>query len=245
MINVLVSGATGKMGRASCAAIAADSELHLVAGIGRGESLAQAIAQHRPDVVLDLTVADVAFENARTIIESGVRPVIGTSGLSHEHVQHLQFLCKERALGGLVAPNFAIGAVLMMVLSRKVAPYFDRVEIIEAHHDRKLDAPSGTAVKTAEGIAEALGREVPALAEKELVAHARGASLSGVKIHSLRVPGVVAEQQVVFGTIGQTLRIEHRSIDRESFMPGVLLSCKKVMGLQELVYGLEHILEAF
>ncbi|MCL4127492.1 UNVERIFIED_CONTAM: hypothetical protein GTU68_063438 [Idotea baltica] len=171
-----------------------------------------------------------------------MRPVIGTSGFSESDVVVLRELCAEKKIGGLIAPNFAIGAVLMMQFSAKASKYFERVEIIESHHDNKKDAPSGTAVKTAEMIAEALAREIPSLDEEELLAGARGADFKGIKIHSMRIPGIIAEQQVLFGSTGQTLSIEHRSINRESFMPGVVLACKRAKSLDKLYYGLEHLL---
>ena len=242
MTKVLVSGASGKMGCASIAAIQADSALTYVGGVSEGECLASAIKEHQPEVVVDFTVADVAMKHATLIIDAGVCPVIGTSGFNESDVAALQQRCESQGLGGVIAPNFAIGAVLMMQYAAKSAKYFDRVEIIESHHDKKKDAPSGTAVKTAEMITAELGAAIPAIDEEELLAGARGADSAGVRVHSLRLPGVIAEQAVVFGASGQTFRIEHRSTHRDSFMPGVVLACKKVPSLDQLYYGLEHIL---
>lgn len=247
IITALVSGAKGKMGQASMAAIEADAELQLLAGIDREDDLQEAIARYQPDVVVDFTVADVAVRNTRVIIEAGVCPVIGTSGFQEADVRELQELSAQRQLGGVIAPNFAIGAVLMMQFAEKAARYFETAEIIERHHEGKKDAPSGTAVKTAEMMA-AVRKEYTINAASgeeeilEVLPHARGADYQGIRLHSVRCPGVVAEQEVLLGSSGQTLRIEHRSIDRESFMPGVVLACKQVVQLDGLVYGLENLL---
>ncbi|MBI4278504.1 MAG: 4-hydroxy-tetrahydrodipicolinate reductase [Armatimonadetes bacterium] len=198
----------------------------------------------RPDVLVDFTVAEAAAGNAAMAIENGVRPVVGTTGMPAEIVQRLGDMCRERKLGGLIAPNFAIGAVLMMEFARTAARFLSDVEIIELHHDRKRDAPSGTALKTAEMIRPVIERQGAArLQEGGGVGDPRGMPVGRVRVHSVRLPGLVAHQEVIFGGLGQTLTIRHDSTSRESFMPGVLLAARKVMGLSDLVVGLEKLLD--
>jgi len=230
------------MGQESVKAVSADPELDLVAQTDLSDNLPEIIEQTKAQVVLDFTTASVALEVSVSIIQSGARPVIGTSGLLPEQVAELQKLCKKNKLGGVIAPNFAIGAVLMMKYAQDAAKYFPQAEVIELHHDGKVDAPSGTAIKTANLIAEARTSSPQTNAEKEIIPGARGANAEGIHIHSVRLPGLVAHQQVLFGGQSQTLTIRHDSIHRDSFMPGVCLACKKVMDLNELVYGLEHLL---
>ncbi|MEC9219924.1 MAG: 4-hydroxy-tetrahydrodipicolinate reductase, partial [SAR324 cluster bacterium] len=186
--------------------------------------------------------ASSALNNTVSIIESGARPVIGTSGLLPEEIAELQALCTKHKLGGIIAPNFAIGAVLMMKYSQDAVKYFPHAEVIELHHDGKVDAPSGTAIKTANLLAESRSSVPKKIADKEIISGARGANAENIRVHSVRLPGLVAHQEVIFGGQSQTLTIRHDSIHRDSFMPGVCLACKKVMDLNELVYGLEHLL---
>ena len=230
------------MGQESVKAVSADPELDLVAQTDLGDNLPEIIDQTKAQVVVDFTTAAVAMETSADIIQAGARPVIGTSGLLPEQVAELKNLCKKQKLGGVIAPNFAIGAVLMMKYSQDAAKYFPHAEVIEMHHDGKVDAPSGTAIKTANLIAVARSSVPQKIAEKEIITGARGANAEDVRIHSVRLPGLVAHQQVLFGGQSQTLTIRHDSIHRDSFMPGVCLACKKVMDLHELVYGLEHLL---
>lgn len=240
-IRVLVNGAGGKTGVAACRAIEADGGFELAGKGGRADRLAELIAQVEPDVVLDLTVAAAAFANASTIIQCGVRPVIGTSGLVQEQVEELRNRCQKKGIGGVVAPNFSLSAVLMMKFAREAAAYFGRVEIVEAHHEGKRDSPSGTAMRTAEMVAQ-MWKPLAPLAEEETVPGARGAVYCGVPIHAQRLPGRVAQQEVFFGGPGEVLTLKSEVIDREAFGPGILLACKKVLHLDRLVYGLEHVL---
>ena len=242
LIRVLINGSKGRMGQESIKAVRADAELDLVAQTDLSDNLAQIIEQSKAQVVLDFTTAAVAMEVSASIIQSGARPVIGTSGLLPEQVAELKQLCKQQNIGGIIAPNFAIGAVLMMKYSQDAARYFPQAEVVELHHNGKLDAPSGTAIKTANLIAEARDSVPETIAEKEILPGARGANAEGIRIHSIRLPGLVAHQEVLFGGQSQTLNIRHDSTHRDSFMPGVCLACKKVMELNELVYGLEHLL---
>ena len=242
-IRVLVNGAEGRMGQEVVKAVTAAADLELVDQTDLGDDLIARINASQAQAVVDFTTAAAAFENTRKILEAGVHPVVGTSGLLAEQVVKLQQLAQDKGIGGLIAPNFAIGAVLLMKYAQDAAKYLPDVEVIELHHNRKADAPSGTAVKTAQLIAEAR-KEIPKalVEEKELFEGARGSEVHGVRVHSLRLPGLVAHQEVIFGGTGETLTIRHDSIHRESFMPGVCLACRKVIGTQQLFYGLEHLL---
>ncbi len=242
-IKVLVNGANGRMGKEAVKAINNDSALELVASIDYKDDLAASIATYQPQVVVDFTAASAGFANTKIILNAGACPVIGTSGFLQKQVQQLQQLAKEKNLGGLIAPNFSVGAVLMMKFAAQAARYLPDVEIIEAHSTQKEESPSGTGLRTAEMI-DAARLMAPMLTnDKELLPGARGAELAGVKIHSIRLPGVVAQQTVFFGGLSETLKIEHNSQHRESFMPGVVLACRKVTLHNELVYGLEHLMD--
>jgi 4-hydroxy-tetrahydrodipicolinate reductase len=263
-IRVIVAGANGKMGQEVVKMIDQTEHLTLVGGVSRsnagkdvGEvvgigkrnviftaSVEEALAKHQADVLVDFTTPQTVKRHMELALNKGVRPVVGTTGLSDQDMKELDTLCREQGLGALIAPNFAIGAVLMMVFAKQAAKYLPHVEIIESHHDRKLDAPSGTALKTAElikGSREEIRQGHPD--EEERLPGARGAEYDGFRIHSVRLPGLVAHQEVLFGGQGQLLTIRHDSIHRESFMPGVRLAIEKVMELDHLVYGLEKILD--
>lgn len=241
-IRVIVNGANGKMGTLACDTLAGDQHFELVGRAGRKDNLGDLIKTTQAEVVLDLTQADCVWDNTQTIITHGARPVIGATGLTDEQIHHLMQQCQDLHLGALIVPNFSMGAVLMMHFAKQAAEHFSEVEIIEAHHQQKLDAPSGTAIKTAEMIAKARKKSPNQLDMKELVPGARGGLSHQVPIHSLRLPGVIARQTVEFGGLGETLTITHNSIDRQCFMPGVVMACKSVMTLDGLVYGLESIL---
>ncbi len=235
MIAVAVAGAAGRMGQAVCAAVegAQDTELCARADPELGTTLAEALARDpAPDVVVDFTRPEVALENALACARAGVHAVVGTTGFDLERLrEELESIARdgEAAQGAkranvLVAPNFAIGAVLMMRFAAQAARHMAKAEIVELHHDRKLDAPSGTAARTAALMAAASGGRTP-------------------PIHSVRLPGLVAHQEVILGDLGQTLTIRHDSIDRESFMPGVLLAVRRIDALREpLTVGLERLL---
>ncbi|MDO8848373.1 MAG: 4-hydroxy-tetrahydrodipicolinate reductase [Coriobacteriia bacterium] len=258
MIRVLVSGAAGRMGREVVRAVLAEDDLELVAAVdplhagealGEGTELAVAgdlastIEACTPDVVVDFTHPSSVEDNIRTTLAAGVDCVVGTTGLSESALHALAAgIPDETCL--FVAPNFAIGAVLMMRFAADAARFMPHVEIIELHHDRKADAPSGTALRTASLIADARAT-VPAAPgrETEIAEGARGALVHDVTVHSVRLPGLVAHQEVLFGGQGQTLSIRHDSIDRTSFMPGVVLAVRKVGGQSGLIVGLEHLME--
>jgi len=240
--RVIVNGSSGKMGVLACETMSNHPDFELVAALGRADKLHQAITDTNAQIVIDLTRANCVYENSLTIINSGAHAVIGTSGLLDEQIKTLQTLCAQKKLGGIIVPNFSISAVLMMQFAAMAARYLPEVEIVETHHQQKLDAPSGTAMKTAEMIAAARCSQKNQLDLKELLPGARGALHHDVSIHSLRLPGVLARQHVIFGNKGETLTITHDSIDRASFMPGVVLACQGVLQIDSLYYGLEHLL---
>ncbi|MDX1900705.1 MAG: 4-hydroxy-tetrahydrodipicolinate reductase [Gammaproteobacteria bacterium] len=242
-IRVLINGADGKMGQAAVQAISADKQFILAAKTGRQNHLADAIQKNKIDVALDLTEASVAKKNLLTILEAGARPVIGTSGLTQLDVDDIRKQYATQKIGGIIVPNFSLGAVLMMKCAELIAPYFSDVEIIEMHHAGKLDSPSGTAVRTAE-ILNAGRHHKPSTPPnaRELLPGARGATHQAIPIHSIRLPGLIAHQRIIFGGTGEILSIQHDTTDRQCFMPGVLLACKKVMDLDHILYGLENIL---
>jgi 4-hydroxy-tetrahydrodipicolinate reductase len=242
-IKVLINGAFGRMGQMTAKAVSEHPSLELVGQTGREYDLKKAIKDSQAQVVVDFTHPDVVFKNTELIIASGARPVIGTSGLTAEKVKTLQEKCAELKLGGLVAPNFSLGGVLMMKYAREIARYLPDVEIIEMHHAGKLDSPSGTAMRTAELIADGAGKPLkPQKPAKENIPGARGAEYRGIPIHAIRLPGFLAHQEIIFGDTGETLTLRHDSIDRQCFMPGVCLACERVMTLDHMVYGLEEIL---
>jgi 4-hydroxy-tetrahydrodipicolinate reductase len=223
MLRVAVAGAAGRMGQTVCAAVSGAPDMELVARADPAldTSVAQAL-ESGPEVIVDFTVPDTALENARAAVAAGVHVVIGTTGFDGGALREL-----ADAPGNVfMAPNFAIGAVLMMQFAAQAARHMRAAEIIELHHDGKVDRPSGTAARTA-----------------SLMRDARGEDGYSVPIHSVRLPGLVAHQEVILGDVGQTLTIRHDSIDRESFMPGVLLAVRRVGQLTESpVIGLEHLL---
>lgn len=242
-IRVLVNGARGKMGMLASETLKKHADFEFLGGLTREDNLREAIAAKKAEVVVDLTRADSVYENCLAIIESKAHPVIGTSGLNAEQIQKLQADCAKDKLGGIIVPNFSISAVLMMRFAREAARFLPAVEIIEIHHQQKFDSPSGTALKTAEMIAEARQQEKTHTGiHHELLQGVRGGRHHDIPIHSLRLPGVLARQDVIFGSLGETLSLSHNSIDREAFMPGVILACQKVMQMNTLYYGLEHVL---
>ncbi|EPD53157.1 dihydrodipicolinate reductase [Paenisporosarcina sp. HGH0030] len=264
MIRVAIGGPRGKMGQEAVHTIMNNENMELVAVLDHKEigdllsespefpagydvpvflNLDSLISAIRPDVFLDLTTPHQVFEHTTMCLQNDVRPVIGTTGFSEAQLELCTKIAKDNELGCIIAPNFAIGAVLMMKFASMAAAYFPDVEIIEMHHDQKLDAPSGTAYKTAQMIAEVRpAHKQGHPLEEETLPGARGASYDGIPIHSVRLPGMVAHQQVMFGGDGQLFTLRHDSFNRQSFMSGVTFSINQVMDLKELVYGLENIL---
>jgi 4-hydroxy-tetrahydrodipicolinate reductase len=237
LVRVAVIGADGRMGSTVCAAVEDDDELELVARVDYQDSL-EAVLDAGADVAVEFTTPSTVKANTAWLLERGVHVVVGATGLTDDDLAELEALTGPARC--FVAPNFAIGAVLLMQAAAEFAKHLPHVEITELHHDRKVDAPSGTALRTARLIAEARGGavEVPGPDGHP----ARGDVVDGVPIHAVRLPGIVASQEVVFGGVGQTLTIRHDSIDRTSFMPGVLLAVKRVQGLSGLTVGLEALL---
>ncbi|MCL2526275.1 MAG: 4-hydroxy-tetrahydrodipicolinate reductase [Coriobacteriia bacterium] len=266
-IPVVVVGALGQMGLETVKAVGEASSLELVAridpvleGSGADDAFASLDALMAAGIVdpatqrtvlIDFTRPDVIEANLKAALPLGFDCVVGTTGLSAQQLDELRLLiAPDRCL--FIAPNFAIGAVLMMQMAQKIMPFMPQAEVIEYHHDNKLDAPSGTAKRTAELLAEVRARTVPDYvdtipgAETELpgCAGARGALVEGIPVHSVRLPGYVAHQEVIFGGLGQTLTVRHDSIHRNSFMPGVVLACEKVVEQSGLIIGLENLMES-
>ena len=249
-VRVGVIGAAGRMGRTVCAAVTAADGMELVAEVDvqSETSTLDVLADRRADVAVDFTVPAAAVANAEWCASHGVHCVIGTTGLGESGLERLNAsFPADGPLGCIVAPNFAIGAVLMMHFAAMAAPWFETAEIIELHHDRKVDAPSGTAMLTAARMAAASADWAADPTQMEVVAGARGGVAEGtdIRVHSVRMRGMVAHQEVILGTTGQTLTIRHDSMDRESFMPGVLLAVRAVAtdpGRRGLTVGLEPLL---
>jgi 4-hydroxy-tetrahydrodipicolinate reductase len=242
-IKVGVIGAAGRMGSETRRAIEDDSELELVAGVEHGDSL-DALTAAGAEVAVDFTTPEVVKDNIRFCVDRGIHVVVGTTGLGDEDLAEIDGWTRDSSANAFVAPNFAIGAVLMMSFAAQASPWFRTAEIVERHHERKLDAPSGTALRTAKLMTE--GRREPWSSPsggKESLQGSRGGEAGGIRIHSLRVPGSVAHQEVVLGSPGETLTIRHDSLERASFMPGVVLAVKKVPSLRGLTVGLEHLLD--
>jgi 4-hydroxy-tetrahydrodipicolinate reductase len=243
--KVAVLGAAGRMGAAACTAVEAADDLVLVARVGSDDSLTT-LTEAGAEVAVDLTRPDAVMENLRFCIENGIHAVVGTSGFDDDRLDTLRgWLADAPGVGVLVAPNFAVGAVLMMRFAQQAARFFDSVEIVELHHPDKTDAPSGTARRTAELVAEAR-REAGLGAQPDATSSAldgaRGADVEGVRVHSVRARGLVAHQEVLLGTPGETLTIRHDSYDRESFMPGVLLGVREIGSRPGLTVGLDALL---
>jgi 4-hydroxy-tetrahydrodipicolinate reductase len=245
-LRVGVLGARGRMGMEVCRAVDAADDLELVAMIDQGDWLFNA-SDAGAEVVVDFTNPDVVMDNLHWCIDQGINVVVGTSGFTGQRLERVRgWLSHKPGVGVLIAPNFGIGAVLMMQFAARAARYFDSVEIVEMHHPQKLDAPSGTAAHTARRIAEArqaAGKDPMPDATKDETPGARGAEIDGVRVHSVRAAGLVAHQEVLFGTTGETLTIRHDSYDRASFMPGVLLAVRSVPHRPGLTVGLDPLLD--
>lgn len=263
MIRVGVLGANGKMGREVCRAVADDPELRLVAAVdvnGAGERIGPLIDHPEVDVAVsdeidmlteaevevavDFTHPSTVMDDVRWCVRHAVHVVVGTTGITAADLDEVRSLIEEEGSESnvFVAPNFALGAVLMMRFASVASRFFPTVEIVELHHSGKADAPSGTALKTAEEIAKARAEGMIVSASAESVPGARGADIAGVRVHSVRLPGLLAHQEVILGGPGQTLTIRHDSYDRASFMPGVLMAVKQVAAHPGLTYGLEKLL---
>lgn len=253
-IKVIIAGFKGKMGQAAYKMVTEDNTLEVVGLLdpltSQKEVAGVPVFNQKEDLIgleadvwVDFTTPKVAYEHTRFALEHGFAPVVGTTGFTSDEIEELIELSRKRELGGLIAPNFAVGAVLLMQFAAQAAKYFPNVEIIELHHDQKKDAPSGTAIKTAELISKVRPQKPQgAVDEKEVLPGARGAELDGMRIHSVRLPGLVAHQEIIFGGQGEGLTLRHDSYDRQSFMTGLNLGIKEVVNKKELVYGLEYLL---
>lgn len=240
LIKVLVNGAKGRMGTETVKAVESAGDMTLVGQIDKEDDLVKSIEKLKPDVVVDFTEPDSAFDNAIKIAESNAGGVIGTTGFTTEQIHELRSKSAMKKPGLIIAPNFSIGAILMMHCAHIIAHHMPHVEIVEMHHPAKVDAPSGTAVKTADMLQHAVkNTDVPrGTAEQP----SRGELHNNIPIHSLRLPGYLAHQEVIFGGEGQTLTIRHDTYNRTCFMPGVLMSIRESMTRGGMVYGLENIL---
>jgi 4-hydroxy-tetrahydrodipicolinate reductase len=257
-IRVLVHGAAGRVGQEVVRAVCQEPGMRLVGAVdikATAETLSlpeggavpfsgdigAAIESCEPDVIVDFTIAAASMPAVRIAARKGVNLVIGTTGFSAPDLSEMKKLAEAGEIGIVAAPNFALGAVLMMHLAKIASKYLDHAEIIELHHDRKLDAPSGTAMLTAKAMAEARGKPFlpPAAGEHT---PSRGQSVEGIEIHSVRLPGLMAHQEVIFGAAGQTLSIRHDTINRECYMPGVILAVREVVGRKGFIYGLDNLL---
>src|SRR6476619_4043470 len=243
-MRVGVLGAKGKVGATMVQAVEAAHDLTFTAGVDAGDPLSM-FADRHTEVVIDFTHPDVVMDNLKFLIDNGIHAVVGTTGFTQERLEQVQaWLADKPGVAALIAPNFAIGAVLSMHFARQAAPYFESVEIIELHHPQKADAPSGTAARTAKLIAEARKDLTPNPdATSTGLDGARGADVDGVRVHSVRRTGLVAHQEVLFGTQGETLTIRHDSLDRSSFVPGVLLAVRRVKEHPGLTVGIEPLLD--
>ena len=245
LIRVGVLGARGRMGRQVCAAVEQAPDLELAAQVDLGDALADVLAAE-VQVLVDFTHPDAVLANLRFAADHGLHAVVGTTGFTDERLATVQgWFDDQPGLGVVIAPNFGIGAALAMRFAQLAAPYFESAEVIELHHAGKVDAPSGTAGRTAQLIAQARGSAglgpAPDATTAEL-AGARGAEVDGVRVHSVRLAGLVAHQEVLFGTAGETLTIRHDSLDRSSFMPGVLLAIREVVRRPGLTVGIDSLL---
>lgn len=260
-ITVLVHGALGKMGREVVAAISRTPELELVGAVDikatqeqltlpdgskkvpLSSNLSSLIETCHPKVLLDFTIAEAAISAARIALKRGINVVIGTSGLSDENLKEIAQLSEANKVGAVVAPNFTIGAAVLLNAVKAAAKLFDYVDIIEMHHHEKVDAPSGTALATAKAMLQSRGKPfLYSKTKKETLSGTRGGEVDGVAIHSVRLPGFVASQEVVFGGQGQTLSFRHDTIGRECYVPGVIIAIKEVVKRQGLVFGLDTLL---
>ncbi|NTY58592.1 4-hydroxy-tetrahydrodipicolinate reductase [Mycolicibacterium sphagni] len=243
-MRVAVLGARGKVGTTMCEAVRAADDLTLSAEVDAGDALSL-LTDSDTEVVIDFTHPDVVMDNLKFLIDNGIHAVVGTTGFTDERIDTVRsWLAGNPASAVLIAPNFAIGAVLSMHFAQKAAPYFESVEVIELHHPHKADAPSGTATRTAKLVAEARKHLPPNPdATSTGLEGARGADVDGIPVHSIRLTGLVAHQEVLFGTLGETLTIRHDSLDRTSFVPGVLLAVRQVASRPGLTIGIEPLLD--
>lgn len=260
-ITVLIHGALGKMGREVTTAICRDPELELVGGVDikaaqehlalpdgskkvpLSSDLSSLLKTCHPKVLVDFTIAEASISAARIALSKGINIIIGTSGLSEDNLKEIDQLSKANKVGAVASPNFALGSVILLHLAKIAARLFEHAEIIELHHHEKADAPSGTALATAREMLKSRGKPFTyPLTKKETLSGTRGGQVDGVAIHSVRLPGLMASQEVIFGAPGQTLSLRHDTISRECYIPGIIMAIKEVVKRQGLVYGLDTLL---
>ncbi|MFC1984772.1 4-hydroxy-tetrahydrodipicolinate reductase [Chloroflexota bacterium] len=259
-VKVVVNGASGKMGREVLKALCREPEMQAVGAVelqasedylllpdGSGtipfsSDLDHILTSCQPDVLVDFTTAKATMPTVRIAAKQGVNLVIGTTGLTSDAISEMERLSMAHKVGIVIAPNFALGAVLMMHLARIAAKYLDYAEIVELHHHLKADSPSGTALSTAKAMAQAKGKPFSRPLEQAQTSGSRGEQVEGITIHSVRLPGLMAHQEVVLGAPGQTLSIRHDTINRECYMLGVILAIREVVERQGLIYGLDALL---
>jgi len=259
LIKVVVHGASGKMGREVIKAVCCEEGLQLVGAVDFNavkeqlqlpgssysvpfsSNLQEIISRCQPDVIIDFTIAKAAVSAAHTAMKHGVNMVIGTTGITEAEFKEIDVLAREKGAGVFFAANFAIGAIMMMHLAEVAARYFDYAEIIEEHHEKKVDAPSGTSLTTARLMVEARDKPFKKAVEPKAAA-SRGKDVEGVPVHSVRLPGILARQEVILGTAGQTLSIKHDTISRECYMPGIMLAAREVVKRKGLIQGLDSLL---
>ncbi len=261
-IKIVINGASGKMGQMITAGLSRYPELEIVGAAEKevtqeyitlpdstktipfSSDLDLLLARCRPDVLVDFTIAEAAMTAVNIAAKRGVNLVIGTTGLSSDNLVEINKLAKANNIGAIVAPNFALGAVLLVHLAKKAACFFDYAEITELHHHEKADAPSGTALATAKAMIEARGKPFNyPVTKRESLSGTRGGQLNGITIHSVRLPGLMASQEVLFGGLGQTLSLRHDTISRECYLPGIVMAVKEVVKLKGLIYGLDTLLK--
>lgn len=258
-IRVVVNGASGRMGREVINTLCHEPEMQVVGAVELkvtedqlplpdssgvvpfSSNLDDILTSCQPDVLVDFTTAQATMPAVRIATKKGVNLVIGTTGLTADEINEIERLSIACQVGAVVAPNFALGAVVMMHLAKVAAKYFDYAEIIELHHNRKADSPSGTALSTAKAMAEAKGKPFY-LPEQRKPSNSRGQQVEGITLHSVRLPGLMAHQEIILGGPGQTLSIRHDTINRECYMPGVILAIKEVVKHKGLIYGLDKLL---
>jgi 4-hydroxy-tetrahydrodipicolinate reductase len=259
-ISVVVHGASGRVGQEVVKAVSQEPGMELVGAVdmkvtgpelmlpdGDGRvpfsaDFKSILTKCKPDVVVDFTIAKACMPAVRIAAEQGVSMVIGTTGFSADDLSEMEKLAKSKKIGIVVASNFALGAVIMIHLAKIAGKFFDHAEIIELHHDRKMDAPSGTALSTARAMAEAKGKPFSPPAVQGAASGSRGESSGGINVHAVRLPGLMAHQEVIFGAAGQTLTIRHDTINRECYMPGVLMAVKEAVKRKTYIYGLDKLL---
>jgi 4-hydroxy-tetrahydrodipicolinate reductase len=263
MLRIVLAGICGKMGRAVGRQLIEEDDFEIVGGVDInfvGEDIGNilnlkpmgiyvhndletVLKETNPDVLLDFTNPKVVMSNIEIALKNGINAVIGTTGITEEDVPKIEELSREKGASIIIAPNFSIGALLLMKFAAEAAKYFPDVEIIEYHHDQKLDSPSGTAIKTAELILKNNDIKSTPTGEFEKIPGARGGNLGGIKIHSVRLPGFLAHQEVILGSKGQVLTLRHDSLTRESFFYGINYALRKIKSIKGVVYGLENILD--